>query len=54
MRFDRKEVKQMTYNKPQVVAVGTALECVQMVDKPAKNQADFDLKHTPTAYEADE
>lgn len=43
----------MTYNKPQVVVLGSAVACVQG-DKQALTRTDFDRVHTITAYEADE
>ena len=46
----------MKYEKPEVVALGSALVSVQASNKPAVNIHDNDLGngYTATAYEADE
>jgi hypothetical protein len=44
----------MKYEKPIVVANGSALACVQITLKPSRNLFDVDSKQTATAYEADE
>ncbi len=53
--FDEKGETKMTYNKPEVRIVGSALEAILGGDKPFANVTDGP-PHTATigAYEADE
>ena len=48
----------MTYNKPELVIVGSAVNIVQGVDKPPRTFRDNKIPHplnaTMGAYEADE
>jgi hypothetical protein len=44
----------MTYRKPTVVALGAAIDCVQIQFKPQPHVFDPDRRETNTAYEADE
>jgi hypothetical protein len=44
----------MKYETPTVVAIGSALACVQIANKQVPNVFDIDSRHTSNAYEADE
>lgn len=44
----------MTYKKPELAVLGSALTRIRTANKPMPNVYDIDNKHTMNAYEADE
>jgi hypothetical protein len=51
--FDGKEVKNMTYTKPELTLLGRAADAVQGMGKGGQ-KTDFPGTQTTSAYEADE